>query len=246
MYERKDYQIGEEVLIDVFNRKAVIVDRRNKEVSFWFGYNQRGIIPFDELGFDVKRGVNEILCLFHLPFKTILMKKEKSKFDERVTLYYLSRRSYIEMKTNLIKIGEIYNGVISSIACWGIFVKICGGITVFIHCTEVSRSIIKELKMCFRVGDAIKVRIIEKKYEGGVCKIYGSRKQAGEEIFPSLGELLPVMITGEIWRNTYFCEVTPNQKGIIHVKDNELFEIGNKTYGYLTEYEKNGFCLRRF
>ena len=69
---------------------------------------------------------------------------------------------------------------------------------------------------------------------------------AGCDIKPTLGELIPVMITGEIGYYAYFCEVTPGQRGIIHVIRGTEYSIGDKTYGYLTEIEENGFCLRQF
>lgn len=243
---QKDYKISEDVIIDVFNKKSIIIDKNQKKVIFWFGYNMRGIIPFEELGGDVRLVANEILSLFQFQFKATIISKEKDQSDEAIMIYYLSRKTYKTKIIDSIKIGEIYNGRISAVTAWGIFLKVKDGITVFIHCTEVSRSIIQDVRECFKIGDPIRVKIIDKKLKNGEYKLYGSRKQASIIIKPSVGEFLPVMITGEINRTAYFCEVTPGQKGIIHPKKNERFLIGEKVYAYVTEFEKNGFCLRRY
>lgn len=70
---KKKYLIGEEVKVEVHNIKAIVINMKQKQVAFWFGYNQRGIIPFDELGFDVKQMPYEIVSLFAIPFKAIVM-----------------------------------------------------------------------------------------------------------------------------------------------------------------------------
>lgn len=243
---KKKYLIGEEVKVEVHNIKAIVINMKQKQVAFWFGYNQRGIIPFDELGFDVKQMPYEIVSLFAIPFKAIVMSSEISKINNHVRIYYLSRKAYNVQTANEVQIGQIYFGTITSIAPWGMFVRIKDGLTVFVHCTEVSRSIISELHKCFKEGERIKVKIIDKKFFEGEYKFYGSRKMASDNIEPSRGDLLSVMITGEVGYFSYFCEVTPGQKGIIHVERCNEYEVGDKTYGYLTEIEENGFCLRQF
>lgn len=241
-----NYQIGEEITVKVFNKRTIIIDNEQKRVSFWLGNNQRGIIPFEELGTDVKKMPYEILSLFDFEFKATVMSFRKDEKNKLIVNYYLSRKSYNARIMNEIDKGQIYSGVITSVTPWGIFVKIQYGITVFVHCTEVSRSRIDELPKCFMRGEITRIKIIEKRFENGKCRLYGSRKLASENIEPSLGELLPVMITGDIGYSAYFCEVTPGQKGIIHVKRGEEFSVGDKTYGYLTEIEEGGFCLRQF
>lgn len=242
----KRYHTGDEVTIKVLNKNTIDIDSEKREVVFWIGYNQRGIIPFEELGFDVRNMPYEILALFDFPFKAIVTFSKINNTNKSIMIYYLSRKSYNVRTINEIKVGQVYQGPITAIAPWGIFVKIKGGITVFVHCTEVSRSRIDELQKCFMKGDIVNVKIIEKRYENGVCKLYGSRKMTGCDIKPTLGELIPVMITGEIGYYAYFCEVTPGQRGIIHVIRGTEYSIGDKTYGYLTEIEENGFCLRQF
>ena len=203
--KKKKYLIGEEVKVEVSNTKSISINMKQKQVAFWFGYNQRGIIPFDELGFDVKQMPYEIASLFKFPFKAIVMFSEISKINNHVRIYYLSRKAYNVQIVNEVQVGQIHWGTITSIAPWGIFLRIKDGLTVFVHCTEVSRSIISELHKCFKEGERVRVKIIDKKFEKGEYKLYGSRKMASDNIEPSIGDLLSVMITGEIGYYSYFC-----------------------------------------
>ena len=63
-----------------------------------------------------------------------------------------------------------------------------------VHCSEASKSSIRDMNTCFKVGDNIKVKIISKIFQDGKWKINASRKQADKGISPIVGTILPVMI----------------------------------------------------
>ena len=86
----KRYHTGDEVTIKVLNKNTIDIDSEKREVVFWIGYNQRGIIPFEELGFDVRNMPYEILALFDFPFKAIVTFSKIDNTNKSIMIYYLS------------------------------------------------------------------------------------------------------------------------------------------------------------
>ena len=59
------------------------------------------------------------------------------------------------------KIGDELDGEITGIVDFGIFVKLDGEIEGLVHISEISWSLVENLKDMYKVGDSIKVKIIE-------------------------------------------------------------------------------------
>jgi small subunit ribosomal protein S1 len=59
------------------------------------------------------------------------------------------------------KVGDITNGEITGIVDFGMFVKIDGDIEGLVHISEMSWSLVENPRDLFKVGDKIKVKIIE-------------------------------------------------------------------------------------
>lgn len=228
------------------DKETIKVDEKNQIIYFKFGCDENGVMEYKDLGFkDVPKTPKSIVAyLFNKDFYTTVIGIDEDEYGDQVV--HFSRKKYLQEQIDCIKVDDIYDCKIVSIAPFGLFAEIADGVVCMIHCSEASKSTIRDLNTCFKVGDNIKVKIISKLFQNGKWKINASRKQADKGIDPMLGTVLPVTITGIAGYDAYFCEVTPSQKGILHAPVSEKFAIGDKTYGYLIEHADEGFVLRAY
>lgn len=234
---------GEVVELNL-EKDKIYVDDQNKIVYFKFGDDENGVMQYKELGFkDVCTTPQSIVThLFNNGFYAVVTGVEES--DDGSDLVHFSRKKYLQEQIDCIKVDDVYNCNIKSIAPFALFAELADGVICMVHCSEASKSSIRDMNTCFKVGDNIKVKIISKIFQDGKWKINASRKQADKGISPIVGTILPVMITGNAGYDAYYCEVTPSQKGILHVPITEKFNVGDQTYGYLIQSTDDGFVLR--
>ncbi|MFQ5540861.1 MAG: S1 RNA-binding domain-containing protein [Candidatus Paceibacteria bacterium] len=65
--------------------------------------------------------------------------------------------------TDQYAVGDILEGEVTGIVDFGIFVKVQGGIEGLVHISEIDWGLVEDPRMFAKVGDAVKVKIIEVK-----------------------------------------------------------------------------------
>lgn len=184
---------GEVVELNL-EKDKIYVDDQNKIVYFKFGDDENGVMQYKELGFkDVCTTPQSIVThLFNNGFYAVVTGVEQS--DDGSDLVHFSRKKYLQEQIDCIKVDDVYNCNIKSIAPFALFAELADGVICMVHCSEASKSSIRDMNTCFKVGDNIKVKIISKIFQDGKWKINASRKQADKGISPIVGTILPVML----------------------------------------------------
>ena len=59
-----------------------------------------------------------------------------------------------------IKVGDILEGQITGVTKYGIFVSLEDNYVGLIHISEVSNKFVKDLEQKFKIGDLVKVKVI--------------------------------------------------------------------------------------
>ena len=80
---------------------------------------------------------------------------------------HFSRKKYLQEQIDCIKVDDVYNCNIKSIAPFALFAELADGVICMVHCSEASKSSIRDMNTCFKVGDNIKVKIISKIFQDG-------------------------------------------------------------------------------
>ncbi len=62
---------------------------------------------------------------------------------------------------NNIKVGKIVEGQITGITKYGVFVSLEDNYTGMVHISEVSNKFVSDLEHEFKIGDIVKVKILE-------------------------------------------------------------------------------------
>lgn len=60
-----------------------------------------------------------------------------------------------------IKVGDIVKGQVTGVTRYGVFVSLNDDYTGLVHISEISESYINDIESLFKVGDVIKVKILE-------------------------------------------------------------------------------------
>ena len=84
---------------------------------------------------------------------------------------------YIKGLSFVPVIGEIYDGTVATIMEYGAFVDIAPGVSGLVHVSEISDEFVKDVNKFVKVGDSVKIKILEKDKMG---RLKFSMKQAGE------------------------------------------------------------------
>ncbi len=76
-----------------------------------------------------------------------------------------------------IEVGQIYEGIVTKIASYGVFVSLPEGNSGMIHISELTNGYVKDINEFVNVGDKLKVKVLSVE---GKSKIALSSKQASE------------------------------------------------------------------
>ncbi|KAF0092289.1 MAG: S1 RNA binding domain protein [Fusobacteria bacterium] len=77
---------------------------------------------------------------------------------------------------------QIVEGVISGITTFGAFVKINNEVTGLVHISEVSSDFVKDIKDIYKIGDAVKVKVLKVEDNGKlVLSIKKAQENAGNQ-----------------------------------------------------------------
>lgn len=142
----------------------------------------------------------------------------------------LSRRLAILDAYKDLNVGDFKIGIIKRIMKFGIFIKIENGIEGLCHITEVSDARMDDLNTFFKVGQEIRVKVMNKQtyYPYHVDL---SIKQATLNSFVNLDEVVTARITRVLEdKSGAFVEINPLSTGIVDAIPGE-FELDKQSIG---------------
>ena len=101
-----------------------------------------------------------------------------------------------------LEIGEIYDGTVSGMTDFGVFVTLENGKTGMVHISEVSNTYVKSIKDVITEGQEVKVKLLSRSDNG---KISFSIKQAMPKTEPSKKPYKPKAqkkSSGTVWQGS--------------------------------------------
>ncbi len=184
-----------------------------------------GFIPTSQLGKEVAKNPQNLVDKY---FKAKVM--ELDKLNNKVVLSEkeISEAgdiALIKEALKTIKEGEVYEGVVTTVATFGAFVKIevpvkkvKAGVEGLVHVSELSYSRVNLPSDVIKVGDKVKVKIMAA-HDG---KLALSIKQALKDPWDGVEKKFKTedKVTGKIVRVSdfgYFVELLPGVEGLIHI-----------------------------
>lgn len=222
--------------------RAYRFDVQRREIKVDLGNGFTGIIPEEEAS--VYEFTYPNLGSVPLQISTIIGSKVKAivmkKLDDKSLL--LSRKISMENAWNNLQEGTEVDSVVTAFhGCGiGIFIDVGDGLTSYISKKEYSVTRIKDFRNWEKVGNFVKVMILDKGH-GPKSRIAASRRllyptmaDVESEINPN--DVISVRSNGTIaddQADGYFCEYKPGIPGIIDTKNGrELYE-GERVTGYV-------------
>lgn len=208
----------------------------------------KGFIPLSQLApvnyprvedGDQERIFEKLLNLVGKEFKVRII-----NIDEDNKRIVLSEREALKEEREkilaTIKVGNEYEGTVSGLSSYGLFVTIGGGIEGLVHISEITYGHVSNVDRLAHVGDVMKVKVIG--YEDG--KISLSAKQLKTDPWKVIPEKFKVgdVIEGEVIRFVpygVFIRIYDDINGLIH-----LSEISSENISSPTEAVKLGQVVR--
>jgi len=179
-----------------------------------------GFIPSSQIGKDTMKKIDSMGD--KLKVKVIELDKAKKKivFSEKAIS---EEKEMKEMESVLQKVkeGEIYKGVITTVASFGVFVKIVvdkSEIEGLVHVSESSWEKVNKPSDIFEVGQKVEVKVLAN-HEG---KLSLSIKQAQKDPWTNVSEKFKVedKVKGKVTRNSdfgTFVNIGDGVEGLIHI-----------------------------
>ena len=215
---------GTTVLVDgiELNRGGMIV-----------GFQElRGFVPTSQFSKQMNEDLDQLLNK-EFEVKVIEADKEKNRliFSER----YVSEAEQLAVKTavmNDLKVGEAYEGTVSGVMPFGVFVSLMIGnekskkedsstkIEGLVHISEVSWQKIEDLQSMYSVGDKVKVQLMSLDMATG--KVNLSIKQLSDDPWSTAADRYPdgSVVQGQVTRIApfgIFVMIEPGIDGLIHI-----------------------------
>jgi len=184
-----------------------------------------GFIPTSQLGKEVAKNPQNLVDKY---FKAKVMEVDKVNNKVVLSEKEISEAGDIALTKEAlkkIKEGEIYDGVVTTVATFGAFVKIevpvkkaKAQVEGLVHVSELSYSRVNLPSDVIKVGDEIKVKVLAA-HEG---KLALSVKQARKDPWEEVEKKFKAedKVTGKIVRASdfgYFVELIPGVEGLIHI-----------------------------
>lgn len=185
--------------------------------------SHRGFIPFSHLSLKNKMAANAgKLTGKILMVKVLELDRETGRivFSERDALSDKERQAEVK-EIAKVKIGEVFDGEVTAIAPFGVFVKF-DSLEGMVHVSELSWEKVSDPGQQFKVGDGLKVQVIEVGKEEG--KIMLSHKRTLPNPWEEVGERYPegTKVKGKVTKITdfgAFVKLEPGVEGLIHVTE---------------------------
>lgn len=183
----------------------------------------RGFIPFSHLSLKRKMAANAgKLAGKVLSVKVIELDPDVGRIvlSEREALTDQERQAEIK-EIGKVKAGETYEGEITSVTSFGVFVKF-DSLEGMVHISELSWEKIDNPKKQFKIGDGLKVQVIEVNEEEG--KIMLSHKKTLPNPWEKVAKKYPQgkKVKGKVTKIAdfgAFVELEPGVEGLIHVTE---------------------------
>lgn len=188
-------------------------------------YGIEGFIPTSQLGREVAKNPQNLVGKY---FKAKVMEVDKMNNKVVLSEKEISEAGDIALTKEALKTikeGEAYNGVVTTVASFGAFVKIevpvkknKAEVEGLVHVSELSFSRVNLPSDVVKVGDKVKVKILAS-HDG---KLALSIKQAGKDPWSEVENKFKSgdKATGKIVRVSdfgYFVELLPGVEGLIHI-----------------------------
>jgi len=183
----------------------------------------RGFIPFSHLSLKRKMAANAgKLAGKVLAVKVIELDPEVGRIvlSEREALTDQERQAEVK-EIAKVKAGETYEGEITSVTPFGVFVKF-DSLEGMVHISELSWEKTDNPKSKFKIGDGLKVQVIEVNEEEG--KIMLSHKKTLPNPWEKVAKKYPQgkKVKGKVTKIAdfgAFVELEPGVEGLIHVTE---------------------------
>jgi small subunit ribosomal protein S1 len=218
----RDWRRLEEVLEGEEIIEVKILGPNRGGVIALFG-SQRGFVPFSHLSLKNKMAANSgKLAGSALKVKVLELDRRLGRIvlSEREALTDQEREEEIE-KITKVKAGEVYEGEITSVAPFGVFVKF-DSLEGMVHVSELSWERIDNPKDQFKVGDSLKVQVVKVDEDEG--KIILSHKRTLSNPWEKVAKKYPegTKVKGKVTKIAdfgAFVELEPGVEGLIHVTE---------------------------
>lgn len=202
----------------------------------------RGFIPTSQFGKAVSGNLEELLGKT-IDAKIIEVDREKNRliFSER----HVSEEEMIKQKASVlsaIKIGEVYEGTVSSIMPFGVFVMLSvptddgkkGQIEGLVHISEISWEKVEDPRSYVNMGDTVNVKVLSVDQQTG--KLNLSIKQTSADPWVSAKEKYQegTVVTGHVSRVAQFgvfVHLETGIDGLVHISkivDTEMPRVGEE------------------
>lgn len=184
-----------------------------------------GFIPTSQLGKEVVKNPQNLVDKY---FKAKVMEVDKMNNKVVLSEKEISEAGDIALTKEAlkkIKEGEIYGGIVTTVATFGAFVKIevpvkkeKAEVEGLVHVSELSFSRVNLPSDIVKVGDKVSVKVLAAR-DG---KLALSVKQAQKDPWDGIEEKFKAedKVTGKVVRASdfgYFVELTPGVEGLIHI-----------------------------
>lgn len=207
-----------------------------------------GFIPFSQLG---KEAIENTQGLIGKSFRAKVIELEKS--SNKVVLSEKAVSEAGEMKLakealEKVKEGELYDGVVTTVANFGCFVRVDikeGKTTVpvegLVHISELSWSKVGSVSDEVTEGDKVKVKVIGTRDGKLSFSIKGAKKDPWEEASKKYSS--ESKVTGKVTKITdfgVFVELEPGIEGLIHITNippGKKLSMGEEVNCYVQEID---------
>lgn len=203
-----------------------------------------GFIPTSQLGKEISGDTEELIGKY---FKAIPV--EVDKLNNKLVLSEKEVSEAEDIKKNKeimksIKEGEIFEGIVTTVANFGCFVKINvkgSDIEGLVHISELSWGKVPTTADVVKEGDKVKVKVIGER--GG--KLSLSMKQAGKDPWTEVSNKYPqeMQVKGKVTKISdfgVFVQVEPGVEGLIHVTSippTKKFNVDDEVECYVQEID---------
>ena len=248
-YKRLKAEEGLNYVEELYNSKEVVTAKVNlvlkgglvviiKEVRVFIPAS----LVSDEYVSDLEQFKNQELSFVITEFN---LKKNRIIGNRRI-LIEKEKNSKMEEIFETIKVGDVMDGVVKNITDYGAFVNV-GGVDGLVHISELSWGRIRSPKDVVKVGDEVKVRILDINKEKK--KISLSMKFKDENPWNDAAEKYAVgnIVTGRVARMTdfgAFIELETGVDALLHVsqisvkhveKPSDVLSVGEEVTAKVTD-----------
>lgn len=248
-YKRLKAEEGLQYVENLFNTKEVVKAKVNlvlkgglvviiKEVRVFIPAS----LVSDEFVSDLEQFKDQELSFVITEFN---LKKNRIIGNRRI-LIEKSKSSQVEEAFSTMQVGDVMTGVIKNITDYGVFVNV-GGVDGLVHISELSWGRIRSPKDVVKVGDEVKVRVLEiikeKKKISLSMKFSDENPWNDAEVKYAVGNV----VSGKVARMTdfgAFVELETGVDALLHVsqisvkhveKPSDVLKVGDSVTAKITD-----------